>query len=130
MRVAIVTPAGPELRTGNRVTALRWARRLRELGARVQVRTQWTGEDADLLVALHASRSADSAQRWLASRADAPLVVGLGGTDVYGGLADDRAALDTLAAARAIVALQPLACERLPAELRPKCRSIVQSAPD
>ncbi len=130
MRIAIVTPAGPALRTGNRVTALRWARRLRELGARVQVSTQWRGEDADLLIALHASRSADSAQRWLASRPAAPLVVALGGTDVYGELANDRPALDTLAAARSIVALQPLACDRLPAELRSKCRSIVQSAPD
>jgi hypothetical protein len=130
MRIAIVTPAGPQLRTGNRVTALRWAKRLRELGARVQVSTQWRDEDADVLVALHASRSAESAKRWLASRADAPLVVGLGGTDVYGELANDRAALDTLAAARSIVALQPLACGQLPVELRSKCRSIVQSAPD
>lgn len=130
MRIAIVTPAGRELRTGNRITALRWAQRLRELGQHVRVSTQWSGEPADLLIAIHASRSADSALRWLAQRPDAPLIVALAGTDVYGEMEQDPEALEVLEGARRVVALQPLACSRLPERLRPKCVAIFQSAPD
>lgn len=130
MRIAIVTPAGADLRTGNRITALRWALRLRELGQQVRVSTAWRGEAADALIALHASRSSGSARRWLEHRRDAPLVVALSGTDIYGELEKDPAALEVLERARRIVALQPLACARLPAALQPKCVSIVQSAPD
>lgn len=130
MRIAIVTPAGAVRRNGNRTTALRWAKRLRELGANARVLHEWRGEPAEVLIALHASRSADSAERWLAERRDAPLVIGLSGTDIYGELAHDSRALSALSAASAIVALQPMACERLPAALRPKCVAIQQSAPD
>lgn len=130
MQIAIVTPAGAGLRTGNRITALRWAMRLRELGQRVRVSTQWCDEPDDALIAIHASRSADSARRWLEQRREASLVVALSGTDVYGELDQDRAALEVLERARVIVALQPLACSRLPLELQSKCAAIFQSAPD
>ncbi len=130
MRIAIVTPAGAARRNGNRSTALRWAKRLRELGARTRVLHEWRGESADALIALHASRSAPSAERWLAERPGAPLLIGLSGTDIYGELQSDPRALGVLAASNAVVALQPLACERLPEALRGRCRAIQQSAPD
>ncbi len=37
MNVRIITPAPPRSRTGNRVTALRWARVLGRLGHRVKL---------------------------------------------------------------------------------------------
>jgi hypothetical protein len=128
MRIAIVTPADRTLRTGNRITALRWAQRLRELGHGVRVSTQWSGENADALVAIHAARSAESALRWSERAPRAPLIVVLSGTDVYGELGEN--ALQSLDAAHRIVALQPLACTRLDARQRAKCTPIVQSAPD
>ncbi len=130
MRLAIVTPASVARSNGNRTTALRWAKRLRELGASTQVLHEWRGEPADALIALHASRSAPSAERWLARRPGSPLLIGLSGTDIYGELASDSRALNALKAAAAVVALQPRACERLPAVLRSKCSAIQQSAPD
>lgn len=128
MRIAIVTPADRTLRTGNRITALRWAQRLRELGHGVRVATQWSGENADALIAIHAARSAESALRWAERTPRAPLIVVLSGTDVYGEL--DAKALQSLDAAQRIVALQPLACARLDERQRAKCTPIAQSAPD
>ena len=129
-QIAIVSPAadpgGPP--SGNRVTSLRWAEHLAALGARVRVIHRWEEGEDDALIALHATKTLDSAQRFLARRPGAPLVVGLAGTDVYGDLAGSPAALELLGRAARIVALQPKAAERLPAELRPRVRTVLQSA--
>jgi len=130
MQLTIVTPAARGMRNGNRVTALRWAKRLRELGVRVRVTTEWTDDGADVLVALHATRSARAIRACLERSPRTKLVVGLSGTDVYGDLAGDPIALEAMQHSSAIVALQPLACSRLPVTLQPKCRVIQQSAPD
>ena len=49
MRIQIVTPARPGAATGNRVTALRWARILRRLDHRVRLAPGYRGEPCDLL---------------------------------------------------------------------------------
>ena len=58
MKIVLITPAGPTSRTGNRVAASRWARILRHLGHRVRVAAQYDGRPADMMVAVHAWRSA------------------------------------------------------------------------
>ena len=63
MQICLVTPAPLGARGGNRVTAERWARLLRGLSHRVRVVTAYTGGPADLLVALHARKSAPSRVR-------------------------------------------------------------------
>ena len=52
--IGIVTSAPPGSRKANRVTALRWARLIRELGHRVTVGQEYTTQRFDLLIALHA----------------------------------------------------------------------------
>lgn len=126
VRALIVTPAPAGSRGGNRVTALRWAKRLRELGSTVRVVDAWRGEPCDLAIALHARKSHPSIVQ-LAPRL--PTIVALTGTDVYGaaGIAEPAVA-DSLARAARIVVLQARALDVLPAELRAKARTIVQSA--
>src|SRR5918995_7250572 len=80
MRIALVTPAGPGTRNGNRHTALRWAAFLRKAGHRVEVSVQWSGAPADAMLALHARRSHASIKAFPGEK---PLVLALTGTDVY-----------------------------------------------
>lgn len=124
----LATPASAGATSGNRVTALRWARRLRELGWRVQIAGAWSGEACDLLVALHARKSHGSIVRHARDRPDAPRVVALTGTDLYGDLAHDREALESLALATRLVVLQPRGIDQLPEPVRDRVRVIRQAA--
>src|SRR5688500_12145216 len=51
VKITIVTPAAAGTRHGNRHTASRWARLLRELGHRVEIQVAWNGAAADVLIA-------------------------------------------------------------------------------
>jgi putative glycosyltransferase (TIGR04348 family) len=127
MQIGIVTPAPPGSRYGNRVTALRWARFLKTLGHRVQIKTEYSGEPFDLLIALHAKHSHPSVVRFHKEHRERPLVVALTGTDLYRDLPDDLQAQRSLELANRIIALQPKASEALRPELRAKVRVIYQS---
>jgi putative glycosyltransferase (TIGR04348 family) len=126
--VFIATPAPPGSTAGNRVTALRWARRLRELGWTARVGEAWRGEACDLLVALHAARSHDSILRHARARPAAPRVVALTGTDLYGDLEGDARARESLELATRLVVLQPRGLARVPARHRERARVVRQSA--
>jgi putative glycosyltransferase (TIGR04348 family) len=128
VRILVVTPARRGARSGNRVTALRWARLLRSLGHAVAIAEAWRGERCDVLVALHARKSLASVERLRASRPDAPVVVALTGTDLYEDLPGSAEALRALDLATRLVTLQPLGVAALPALVRAKARAIVQSA--
>ncbi len=128
MRILVATPAARGSRKGNRVTALRWAAHLRALGHRVAVAEAWRGQDCDLLVALHATKSHASVERWRERRGDAPLVVGCAGTDLYQDLPASAEARRSLELATRITVLQPLGIAALPPEVRAKAQPIFQSA--
>jgi putative glycosyltransferase (TIGR04348 family) len=125
MRIALITPAGPGARNGNRHTALRWAAFLRAAGHRVTVEVEWSGGDADLMLALHARRSHASIMRF---PADKPLVLALTGTDVYRDIRHSRKAKDSLARADRFIVLQRYAISELPPRLRRNARVVVQSS--
>ena len=128
MLIRLITPAPAGSFHGNRVTASRWARLLRDLGHRVRIAQDYRGEPCDLLVALHARRSYEAVSFYKKQRPGAPLIVALTGTDLYGDLRKSRKARMALEWADALVLLQPLGAAALPAHLRGKARAIIQSA--
>ena len=60
MNIQLVTPAPLRLNNGNKITALRWSALLKKLGHRVRVTQSYDERRCDLLIALHARRSAAS----------------------------------------------------------------------
>jgi putative glycosyltransferase (TIGR04348 family) len=126
MRIALVTPAGPGMRNGNRHTALRWATFLRAAGHRVDVSVRWSPDSrVDAMLALHARRSYASIKTF---SSDKLLVVALTGTDVYRDIHDSAEAQESLELADRLIVLQPRAAQELPARLRGKVRVVVQSS--
>ncbi len=125
----MVTPAPPRSRAGNRQTAVRWARMLDELGHSVRVDVAYDGSPCDMLIGLHAWRSADAIAAFRAAFPARPLVVALTGTDLYRFIhSDRRATLRSLAQADRLVTLHGLAHTAIPPRYRHKVRTIYQSA--
>src|SRR5690349_18215178 len=130
LKISLVTPAGNLSRTGNRTTAVRWARMLRGLGHRVGLTTRYAGEPADLMIALHAWRSADSIRLWRERHPERPLIVGLAGTDIYRfQQSDPDTTLGSMRMADVLIGLHDLVGEAIPESMRAKLRIIHQSVP-
>ena len=128
MRIILVTPAASRSRFGNRVTARRWAAVLRSLGHRVAVRTAWDGASADVLIALHAWRSAASIRRFRDRFPARPLIVALTGTDIYGFLhTEAETTRRALECADLLVGLHDLVREALPPEFHARLRVVHQA---
>ena len=125
--VLIVSPARAEANNGNWHTAARWSRLLRPHFG-IAVVERWNGEAGDVLVALHARRSAPSIQAWVDAHPQRPLVVVLTGTDLYRDIRDDREAQRSLALATRLVVLQEQGPRELAPSLRAKTAVIYQSA--
>lgn len=125
--VLIVSPARAEANNGNWHTAARWSRLLRSHFG-IAVVERWSGEACDVLVALHARRSAPSIHAWAAAHPERPLVVVLTGTDLYRDIRDDAAAQRSLALATRLVVLQDQGPLELDLALRMKTAVIYQSA--
>ena len=128
MRIVVVTPLVPRARTGNRVTALRWVRMLRGLGHSVNVASAYGGQPCDILVALHARKSAQSVQRFRGEHPDYPVVLTLTGTDLYDEIRSCPDARRSMELATRLVVLQPAGLVELSEALRIKTRVIIQSA--
>lgn len=129
MKISLITPAPKQSRAGNQVTARRWARLLRELGHEVRIARDYRDEPADLMIALHAWRSATSIERFRVQHPKAPLVVALTGTDIYRYAESDAATtFRSLDLADTLVGLHDLVCDALPREYQRKLTVIHQSA--
>lgn len=126
--IVVAAPIRPSARSGNDVTASRWAAHLSALGHEVTIvpideeldgpgpsDVGWL-DGADLLVTLHARRSAGLIRWWRRQYDRRPLVVALTGTDLYGDLPDGPSAPAAVAGvetADALVVLQRAAVARL-----------------
>lgn len=128
MRIALITPASTKARSGNRHTAIRWAAFLRSAGHRVSIMNEWEGQNADLMLALHARRSYASITSFRAAHPARPLLLALTGTDVYRDIHEDDRAMESLFLANRFIVLQPKAIEELPPELRHLASVVYQSS--
>lgn len=128
MKIFVIAPnlSGPL--TGNRITATRWKKILQGLGHQVTLKEKYMRERADLLIALHATKSHSSVKLFKQRNPGKPIVVGLAGTDLYIDLKTTPATQETLWLADVIVSLQPLAKEALPPTIAKKVAVIYQSA--
>lgn len=129
--VVIVTPALADANNGNWQTARRWQQMLAPV-VRVRVVNGWPDDPAvaaqdELMIALHARRSAPSIAAWAAAHPGRGLIVTLTGTDLYRDIGHDAAAQASIVLAQRLVVLQEQGPLALPAELRHKARVIFQS---
>ncbi len=121
-------PGGTAKRTGNHHTAQRWAHFLRQSGHRVAIAEKWDGSPVDLLIALHARKSAASVGEFHRLHANRPLILALTGTDLYRDIESSGEAQAALEMATRLVVLQPRGRDRLARHLRAKTRVIYQSS--
>ncbi len=129
MKISLITPAGKRSKSGNRTTADRWERILTGLGHRVAVDESYEGGDADMMVALHAWRSADSMALFRKRFSSRPLIVALTGTDIYR-FQDSRpeTTLRSMEMADWLVCLHDRVARDIPAEFGAKLTVAPQSA--
>jgi putative glycosyltransferase (TIGR04348 family) len=129
-RILILSPASARENNGNWQTASRWMRHL-SAHARVTVAQGWgEGQPApDLLIALHARRSAASLAAFATAHPGRPSLLVLTGTDLYRDIRQDDAARASLVHATALVVLQPQGLDELAPDERAKASVIFQSAP-
>jgi putative glycosyltransferase (TIGR04348 family) len=127
--VVIVSPALAAANNGNWQTARRWATHLRARHA-VRITDHWPDAKAagdQVLMALHARRSAAAVQAWSQAHGRRGLGLALTGTDLYQDLAQDPLARRSVDLAAALVVLQDQAAQALPEAVRGKARLIYQS---
>lgn len=131
--VLIITPALAQANNGNWQTAWRWSRLLQR-DYRTTVASSWQGEGegegegADVMLALHARKSAPSALAWAHKGRAQALAVVLTGTDLYRDIHADESAQRALQVAGQLVVLQERGMDALAPALQPKARVIFQSA--
>jgi putative glycosyltransferase (TIGR04348 family) len=129
--VVIVSPALADANNGNWRTARRW-QELLAAEHRVRISRAWPDPEAandQVMLALHARRSAAPIAAWAQAHPGRGLAVVLTGTDLYQDIQTDAAAQRSLELAQRLVVLQECGPEALPAWLRGKARVIFQSSP-
>lgn len=99
------------------MAATRWARILRRLGHRVHLAADYDGQPADLMVAVHAWRSAAAIERFKTTFPERPVILQL----------DPEPTLRSMELADRLVALNDLAWRAVPKRLRPRLGVIHQS---
>lgn len=88
---------------------------------------EYDGPPCDLIIAMHARRSADQIIRYRRLHPEGPLILALTGTDLYRDIQTSARARESMATADRLVVLQPAGLDELPAALRAKTRVIFQS---
>ncbi len=117
----MASPYPLEMLKGNVVTARRIASLLVEAGLEARVSYLWDGEEADVLIALHAVKGAEGVFRFKEAFPRGKVVSLLTGTDLYEMLpGGSRIGHQVLGLVDRIVVMTESAIEVLPAEVREK----------
>ena len=127
--IELVTPAPPGSLHGNRMTAMRWERFLKNGGLTVQVSESWSKSPVDLLIALHAFRSHPSITSFKNDCPQKPILLVMTGTDLYRDLPIHAEVSESMEMAHAIVVLQSAALASIPKAHHDKTHVIYQSIP-
>ncbi len=127
-RIAIFTPFLANANNGNWRTAHRWQSLLAGKYTAILHNGPEADLDVDLLIALHARRSADHIRRFKQRFPQRPLAVVLTGTDLYRDLAENKDAQRSIALADALIVLQEDAIQHVPLAFRHKAHVVYQSA--
>ena len=122
-----MTPAPPGSLHGNRMTALRWEQFLKKLGFVVRISETWSGNPADLLIALHALRSHQSINAFKKAFPDKPIILIVTGTDLYRDMKTYPEVNKSMEIVDALVVLQSAAVESIPKAHQNKTLVIYQS---
>lgn len=125
--VLIISPALAKANNGNWQTAQRWSHFLRE-HYRVSVALDWNGKPPNLLIALHARRSAKALADFTAAWPARPSLLVLTGTDLYRDIRNDADAQRSLQLATRLIVLQEAGLQELDQASRRKACVIHQSA--
>lgn len=129
LKISLITPAGKQSRNGNRTTAVRWQDILRCLGHEAIVAAEYENEPVDMMIAVHAWRSAESILRFHERYPDRPLIVLLAGTDIYKFQhSHPDATYRSMDIADALVCLHGLVHRDIPDRFHDKLHVIHQSA--
>jgi putative glycosyltransferase (TIGR04348 family) len=129
LHIILITPADKGAKSGNWTTAARWTRLLGNLGHQVTTAGRYDGQPADLMIAIHAWRSADAIERFKKLYPDRPLILCLAGTDINQFIhTHPETTLRSMDLAEALVGLNETINSLTPENLRRKLRIIHQSA--
>lgn len=129
MKINVVTPAARRSRSGNRVTEVRWARLLRQLDHHVRIEEEFRTGAADVLIAIHAFRSAEAIDESRRVYPERPIVLLLAGTDIYRFQHSNPGRTPaSMRTADRLVGLHDSVAEDIPECFRAKLQVIFQSA--
>lgn len=129
VQTVIVSPAMASANNGNWQTAHRWQQMLSRKH-RARVVQAWPDANAqgdDVMLALHALKSAGAIEAWHNQRGGRGLGVVLTGTDLYRDLSTSTPAKTSIVVANRLIVLQDQALTALPADTRDKGLVIYQS---
>ncbi len=127
--IVIVSPALSDANNGNWQTANRW-RQMLSKKFHCRIVQSWPDKFAnqdEIMLALHARKSASSIAAWHEKHGGSKLVLALTGTDLYRDIQTDAASQASLAMASRIIVLQELAPLGLPERYRAKAEVVFQS---